>query len=164
MAERNLKQVDILRAAEKYETEIGVKIKKSDLSQYVNDKVEPRHDKLAILAKILNVSEAWLMGFDVNRNRVADQEGIEDDLLAKEIQETVLKLNKQNRENVYHYAKQKHKEQNRPYLIELSQDNGDLSEDSTMVVAAHIEGEVTDEMREFINQAKKDVKNGKFKK
>jgi len=129
MSERNLKQVDILRAAEKYEAKLGVKIKKSDLSQYVNDKVEPRQDKLAILAEILNVSEAWLMGFDVNRSRVADHDKVENDFLIKEIQETVLKLNKQNRKNVYHYAKQKHQEQNKLNLIEFSQETGDLSED-----------------------------------
>lgn len=38
---------------------------KSDISQYVSGKVEPGQDKLTILGLALNVSEAWLMGYDV---------------------------------------------------------------------------------------------------
>ena len=41
-----------------------MKISKSDLSQYVSGKTEPRSDKLCILAKALNVSEQWLLGYD----------------------------------------------------------------------------------------------------
>lgn len=42
---------------------------KNDLSQYVSGKVEPRQEKLTILGLALNVSETWLMGYDVRRER-----------------------------------------------------------------------------------------------
>ena len=62
---RSLKQVDVLEAAKPYCEKYGVKLTKSDLSQYVSGKVEPRQEKLTILSLALNVSEAWLMGYDV---------------------------------------------------------------------------------------------------
>lgn len=65
MRTRDLKQVDILRMCEPYSREFNVKINKNDLSQYVNGKTTPGQFKLTVLAKALNVSEAWLMGFDV---------------------------------------------------------------------------------------------------
>lgn len=64
MSEHNLKQVDILRLAEPYCEKHGVKLNKSDLSQYVSGKVEPGQDKLFVLARALKVTEAWLMGYD----------------------------------------------------------------------------------------------------
>ena len=42
---------------------------KSDISQYVSGKVEPSQEKLVILSMALNVSESWLMGFDVPMER-----------------------------------------------------------------------------------------------
>lgn len=65
MSDRNLKQVDILRMCEPYCEKYGIKLAKNDLSQYISDKVHPRQDKLSVLAMALDVSEAWLMGFDV---------------------------------------------------------------------------------------------------
>ena len=46
MKTRNLKQVDILRAAEPYAEQFNIKIHRSDISQYVSGKVEPGQDKL----------------------------------------------------------------------------------------------------------------------
>ncbi|MDD3164319.1 MAG: transcriptional regulator [Oscillospiraceae bacterium] len=65
MAQRGLRQVDILRAAAPYCNELGCSLKKNAISQYVSGKVEPRQDKLTILGLALGVSEAWLMGYDV---------------------------------------------------------------------------------------------------
>ncbi|WP_423215390.1 helix-turn-helix domain-containing protein [Streptococcus equinus] len=65
MSERNLRQVDILKNSEKYQQELGVKLGKSALSQYVSGKSIPDQDKLVLLAKTLNVSASWLMGYDV---------------------------------------------------------------------------------------------------
>lgn len=69
MQERNLKQVDILRMAEPYAKQYDIKFNKSDLSQYVSGKTEPGQDKLFLLGITLNVSETWLMGYDVPRER-----------------------------------------------------------------------------------------------
>lgn len=74
MAERNIKQVDILRLAKPFCEKYGVKLAKNDLSQYVSGKVEPGQEKLTILGLALNVSEAWLMGFDVPKERESKKE------------------------------------------------------------------------------------------
>lgn len=65
MSERNLKQVDILNMSLPLQKETGIKMSKSHLSQYVNGKSWPDQHKLYLLAKTLNVSEAWLLGYDV---------------------------------------------------------------------------------------------------
>ena len=69
MNDRSLRQVDILEAAKPFCEKYGVKLAKNDLSQYVSGKVEPRQEKLTILGLALNVSETWLMGYDVRRER-----------------------------------------------------------------------------------------------
>lgn len=74
MEERNLRQVDILRAAEPYCKKYNIKLGKNDLSQYVSGKVEPGQDKLTILSFALNVSETWLMGYDVPMEKVASKQ------------------------------------------------------------------------------------------
>ena len=73
MKERKLKQTDILEKAQPYCEKYGIKLQKNDLSQYVNGKVEPGQKKLSILAKALNVSEAWLMGYNVSIEPSIDQ-------------------------------------------------------------------------------------------
>lgn len=65
MNERNLKQIDILNKAEPYCKNYGVKLSKSDLSQFVTGTVIPGTKKLIILSMALNVSPAWLMGYNV---------------------------------------------------------------------------------------------------
>lgn len=74
MADRNLKQVDILNLAAPYCNKYGIKLMRNDLSQYVNGKVIPGQHKTYILSLALNVNEAWLMGYDVpmDRNNTSD--------------------------------------------------------------------------------------------
>lgn len=69
MAQRNLRQADILRMAQPYCEKYKIKLGKSDLSQFVSGKVEPGQWKLTILGLALDVSEAWLMGLDVPMDR-----------------------------------------------------------------------------------------------
>lgn len=69
MKERNLRQVDILERVKPFCIKYDIKMNKSDLSQYVSGKVEPSQEKLVVLGMALNVSEAWLMGFDVPMGR-----------------------------------------------------------------------------------------------
>ena len=71
MRERGLRQVDILNACQPFCEKYGVKLKKSDLSQYVSGKVEPKREKLSILGMALKVNEIWLMGFDAPIERDA---------------------------------------------------------------------------------------------
>lgn len=72
MNERGLKQIDILNQSLPYCKKYGVSMTKPDISQYVSGKIKPSQEKLVILGMALNVSEAWLMGFDVPRVRNID--------------------------------------------------------------------------------------------
>lgn len=75
MSERNLRQVDVLALVEPWSRLYGVPFFKQNLSSYLTGKVEPAQDKLLLLGRALNVSEAWLMGFDVPRERSAKEPG-----------------------------------------------------------------------------------------
>lgn len=83
MKERKLKQVDILEKAKPYCEKYDVKLNKNDLSQYVNGKVEPGQHKLTILGLALNVSEAWLMGYDVPIERTSFSSSNDENLYDK---------------------------------------------------------------------------------
>lgn len=69
MSSENLKQVDIIELAKPFCAKYDTKITKVDLSQYVSGKVEPGQAKLFVLANALCVNEAWLMGYDVPKER-----------------------------------------------------------------------------------------------
>lgn len=56
-------------------------IPKSMLSYYLNGKTKPKADRLHVIAQALDVSEAWLLGFDVPKRRTDDQK--KNDQLAK---------------------------------------------------------------------------------
>ena len=47
-------------------------IPKSAMSQYVSGKFAPKQTRIYLLAKALNVSEAWLMGYDVPMERTSN--------------------------------------------------------------------------------------------
>ena len=61
---RNLKQVDLVEMT---------KINKGALSSYLSGKYSPKQDNIYKLAMALNVSEAWLMGYDVPIERTTSQ-------------------------------------------------------------------------------------------
>ena len=60
LAIRNMKQ--------SYLCEI-TKIPKSAISQYISGAFEPKQDRIYLIARALDVSEAWLMGYDVPMER-----------------------------------------------------------------------------------------------
>ena len=62
MKKKRLKQVDIIKLAEKK----GLKIGKSHISQYVNGKTLPRENILQFLASALDVDSEWLKGVSEN--------------------------------------------------------------------------------------------------
>lgn len=45
------------------------KVPKSSLSLYLSEAYEPKQDRIYDMAKALNVSEAWLLGYDVPMER-----------------------------------------------------------------------------------------------
>lgn len=57
---RDMRQIDICAQTN---------IPRSALSQYVSGLFEPKQDRIYLISKALNVSEAWLMGYDVPMER-----------------------------------------------------------------------------------------------
>ena len=57
---KGMKQADLCKLT---------KIPKSAMSQYLGGLYEPKQDRIYLLSKALNVSEAWLMGYDVPMDR-----------------------------------------------------------------------------------------------
>ncbi|WP_239464446.1 aminotransferase class I/II-fold pyridoxal phosphate-dependent enzyme [Collinsella tanakaei] len=58
MAERGMKQADVIQMA----ADAGGKLGKSQMSQYVAGKTIPRRDVADLLARVLGVDAAWLLG------------------------------------------------------------------------------------------------------
>lgn len=69
MDERGLRQVDIVNLCQPYCRIHHIIINKADISIWLKGTVEPRATKLYILCLALNVSEPWMMGFDVPMER-----------------------------------------------------------------------------------------------
>lgn len=104
MKEQNLKQIDILNKSLPFQKKLGIKMGKSALSQYVSGKSNPDQQKLVLLAKTLNVSEPWLMGFEVEKKKNS---------LLSLINETSSQLNPPRQQKVYDFAKSQLKAQKR---------------------------------------------------
>lgn len=64
MRKQNLRQIDIVEKCQPFCKKYGVKISKSDISQYINYGNEPKQDKLFILSQALGVTPQYLMGFE----------------------------------------------------------------------------------------------------
>lgn len=62
-------------------------IPKSALSQYLSGAFEPRQERIYLLAKALNVKEAWLMGLDtpMERKKEAPTELTEGEMMLLEL-------------------------------------------------------------------------------
>lgn len=123
MKERHLKQSEILELCRPYSEELGVKIGKNDLSQYVTDKFQPGTDKLFLLSKALRVNEVWLLGYNVPAE--IDALNLFDDDLNETLSikeqnhiNTLRGLNDFGKEKVYDYAKDL--SQSAPYLKETT--------------------------------------------
>ena len=59
---RGMKQVELCQLAN---------VPESSLSLYLKGAYEPKQDKIYNMARALNVSEAWLMGYDVPMERAS---------------------------------------------------------------------------------------------
>lgn len=62
---RNMKPIDLAKVSG---------INKATISQYLSGRYEAKQNNIYILAKALNINEAWLMGFDTNIDRTPDDE------------------------------------------------------------------------------------------
>ncbi len=94
MSERKISQSELSRR-----TGIG----RNSISDYLNGKYEAKQDKVFELAKVLNVNEAWLMGFDISKNRKIQN---------NDITSIYNKLTPPRQNNVLNYANSQLDEQN----------------------------------------------------
>lgn len=61
---RGMKQIELSRRTD---------IPKGAISYYLLGKSSPKADRLNLICTALNVSEAWMLGYDVPMNRTAEQ-------------------------------------------------------------------------------------------
>ncbi|MGJ0022765.1 MULTISPECIES: S24 family peptidase [Streptococcus] len=115
MSERNLRQVDILEKSKPFQKQLGVKMGRSTLSQYVSGKSVPAQRQLYLLSKTLNVSEAWLMGYDVAIERIPDEKrGATTEISNQpEIVSIYNQLEQPRQEKVLNFANEQLEEQNK---------------------------------------------------
>ena len=78
---RAMKQADLCRIT---------KIPKSAISQYLSGDFEPKQDRIYIISKALEVSETWLLGYDVPMERETPPSLTKEDL--SEGEKTLLEL------------------------------------------------------------------------
>ena len=104
MEQRNLKQADILRLCEPYLKEYGMTMSRGSFSQYVSGAVEPGQWKLTILGLALNVSEAWLMGYDVPMEREQPTPAPEQEPERGEIATLFASLSEENQRRLLDFA------------------------------------------------------------
>lgn len=72
---KSVMQIKGIRAVDIVE---NTDIPKGAVSYYIAGKSQPKADRLYVLAKYLNVSEAWLLGYDVPMERTAEQKKNDD--------------------------------------------------------------------------------------
>jgi transcriptional regulator with XRE-family HTH domain len=159
---RQLKQIDIVEKTG---------INKGALSSYLSGKYEPKQNNIYLLAKALNVNEAWLMGYDVTMDRdyngmfdrmtsseiydYCSREGIKltdfmsalkskDDIFNVKIKMLFNDLNLENKDRVLAYATK---------LLDIQK------EDEIVLNAAHADGVPTEEEINQANDIMDDDKN-----
>lgn len=136
MSERNLKQVEILEKSLPYQKELGIKMGKSTLSQYVNGVQSPDQHRIYLLSKTLEVSEPWLMGYDVEKKRVPDNERNSTSNEQPEILPIYNKLEEPRQEKVLNFAKKQLEEQKNSKASSIF----DKSQDDEDYITDYVEG------------------------
>lgn len=92
---RGLKQADLVEKTG---------ISKGALSSYISGRYVPKQNNTFLIAKALNVNEAWLMGADVPMERI-DTTAENQTRDQKELNEIYIQLSSNNRERVLTYSK-----------------------------------------------------------
>lgn len=78
-------------------------IPKNSLSYYLSGRSEPKADRIYLLAKLLDVSEAWLLGYDVAMERSVEQKDVDETIALydriekdREFKRLMLRINRLN--------------------------------------------------------------------
>jgi phage repressor protein C with HTH and peptisase S24 domain len=121
MSERDLKQIDILNMSKPFQQSLNISMGKSTLSQYVSGKQSPDQPRLYLLAKTLDVSEPWLMGFEVERSRKLEDTLQKSDVNSTKLIEIYDQLNSKRKDNVYNYATNQLAKQKNAYSSKIGE-------------------------------------------
>lgn len=142
---RGLKQADLVERTG---------ISKGALSSYISGRYVPKQNNTFLIAKALNVNEAWLMGADVPMERI-DTTAENQTRDQKELNEIYVQLSSNNRERVLTYSKS---------LLSTQQLDDELAtatqyQQPTTLAAHHENNEYTEDELKEIDQFKKMVEN-----
>lgn len=89
---KGIKAIDLAKA---------IKVDRSTISLWKQDKTSPRQDKIYLAAKFMDISPAWLMGADVPMSDFnSAMKGIHKDEIDDEIQSKLSQLNDGNKRMV----------------------------------------------------------------
>ena len=148
MKKQNLKQIDLVRAAQVQ----GIKLGKSHVSQYVSGKTVPRTDILLFLAKTLQVEEEWLIGVS---NVESDTEISASNRNILDTNKTILgNSNKENSEALTMSAK---RQNSSIFEAEIISDiNKNIQTTSAATISRNISNKEGKKMREFKKSSKLD--------
>ena len=148
MKKQNLKQIDLVRAAQVQ----GIKLGKSHVSQYVSGKTVPRTDILLFLAKTLQVEEEWLIGVS----------NVESDTEISASNRNILDTNKtilgnSNKENSEALTKSAKRQKSSIFEAEIISDiNKNIQTTSAATISRNISNKEGKKMREFKKSSKLD--------
>lgn len=148
MKKQNLKQIDLVRAAQVQ----GIKLGKSHVSQYVSGKTVPRTDILLFLAKTLQVEEEWLIGVS---NVESDTEISATNRNILDTNKTILgNSNKENSEALTMSAK---RQESSIFETEIISDvNKNIQTTSAATISRNISNKEGKKMRKFKKSSKLD--------
>lgn len=62
---QNMKQIDLVKLSQENSKTYGKPLSRSMVSRYLSGEYEPNSSNIVMIAELLDVSEAWLLGFDV---------------------------------------------------------------------------------------------------
>lgn len=148
MKKQNLKQIDLVRAAQVQ----GIKLGKSHVSQYVSGKTVPRTDILLFLAKTLQVEEEWLIGVS----------NVESDTEISASNRNILDTNKtilgnSNKENSAALTMSAKRQKSSIFEAEIISDiNKNIQTTSAATISRNISNKEGKKMREFKKSSKLD--------
>lgn len=83
LAEKNYRPIDLVNKCQPLCKKYDVKIGRNDISQYLSGKVEPGQKKLSIIAQVLDVNEAYLMGYNVQKEPETSPQNKLDTIISK---------------------------------------------------------------------------------
>ena len=148
MKKQNLKQIDLVRAAQVQ----GIKLGKSHVSQYVSGKTVPRTDILLFLAKTLQVEEEWLIGVS----------NVESDTEISATNRNILDTNKtilgnSNKENSEARTMSAKRQESSIFETEIISDvNKNIQTTSAATISRNISNKEGKKMRKFKKSSKLD--------